>query len=337
MKKKWFIGIDVSKLTLDVVSYDGKSKPVAADYLQVKNDSEGFQELLTWMRERGIRRSSLVVGLEHTGIYSMDISLFLERKGFDYCLFNPIHLKRSMGLVRGKSDRVDAYRIAYYTYLHRDELTYSHISDHSILALKQLLSERKLYVEQAAAHKALITDHKGRKESARDRRCEETIKYMESQIELIEKEIMGIIKEDPALMRNYGFIVSVKGIGFVNAVNFIVHTNNFQSFDNARQYACYTGIAPFEYSSGSSVRGRTKVSKMGARQVKADLTQAARSAVQYDPELSAYYIRKVAEGKAHGSVMNAVKFKLVVRVFSVIREQRNYLNPEEYQAYKKVC
>lgn len=336
MKKKWFIGIDVSKLTLDVVLFEGKGKPVAENYLQVKNDSEGFQKLLIWMLDRGIRRSNLVIGLEHTGIYSLDLSLFLEKKGFDYCLFNPIHLKRSMGLVRGKSDHVDAYRISYYIYLHREELTYSHISDSSILTLKRLLSERKLYVEQAAAHKGLVTDHKDRQESAQDHRSLETIKYMESQIKLIEKEMMDIINNDLALMRNYGFIVSVKGIGFVNAVNFIVHTNNFQSFDNARQYACYTGIAPFEYSSGTSVRGRTRVSKMGARQVKADLTQAARSAVQYDPEMTAYYIRKMAEGKKHGCVMNAIKFKLVERVFSVIREQRNYLKSEEYQIYKKV-
>lgn len=99
-------------------------------------------------------------------------------------------------------------------------------------------------------------------------------------------------------------------------------------------YLAITGIAPFAYSSDTSVRGRTKVSKMGARQVKADLTQAACSAVQHDPEMAANYARKKAEGKHHGSVMNAVKFKLVERVFTVIREQRKYIKIDEYLTFK---
>lgn len=335
MKKKWFIGIDVSKLTLDIAIYSGKSKLEESDHIHVKNDESGFQMIVEWLKDRQIRRSKCVIGMEHTGIYSLDISLFLEKKCFDYCLLNPIHLKRSMGLVRGKNDRVDALRIAGYCYLHRQELIYSHISNSSILKLKDLISERKLYVEQAAAHKGIITDRKERTGiTPREHRSIQAVYYLELQIEEIDKEVCAIIEADPALKKNYKLTTSVKGIGFVNAINFIVHTNNFENFQNARQYACYTGIAPFEYSSGTSVRGKTRVNKMGARQVKADLTQAARSVVQHDPQMTAYYVRKRKEGKSHGSVMNAIKFKLVERVFAVVREQRMFLNVEEYQKIK---
>jgi transposase len=335
MKKKWFVGIDVSKLTLDIALYTAKSKMTASDHIQVKNTVSGFQEFLDWLKERGITRSGCVVGMEHTGIYSLDISLFLENKRFDYCLFNPIHLKRSLGLVRGKNDRVDAFRIANYCYLHREDLVYSHMASSSMLEIRSLLSERKLYVEQMATHKGFLTESKGRKSSSRGQRCARIVDYLEKQIEEIEKEINDIIDADTTLKKNYELVTSVKGIGFVNAINFLVHTNNFMNFENARQYACYTGIAPFEYSSGTSVRGKTRVNKMGARQVKADLTQAAKSAVQHDPQMTAYYVRKKQEGKSHGSIMNAIKFKLVERVFAVIREQRVYLDAEKFQELKK--
>lgn len=334
MKKKWFIGIDVSKLTLDIALYTGKSKMTASEHIQVKNTVSGFEEFLDWLKTRQITRSGCVVGMEHTGVYSLDISLFLEGKNFDYCLFNPIHLKRSLGLVRGKNDRVDAFRIAGYCYLHREDLVYSHMESSSMLELKSLLSERKLYVEQMAAHKGFLTDSKGRKSSSKAKRCAQVVQYLKQKIEEIEKEISDIIEADHCLKKNYELVTSVKGIGFVNAINFLVHTNNFKNFENARQYACYTGIAPFEYTSGTSVRGKTRVNKMGVRQVKADLTQAAKSAVQYDPQMTAYYVRKKQEGKSHGSIMNAIKFKLVERVFAVIREQRVYLEAEKYQELK---
>lgn len=331
MKKKWFVGIDVSKLTLDVAYCDETSKLQKSNYIQVKNNESGFKSLLEWFKTNKIRRSSCVIGMEHTGIYSMDIALFLEEKGYDYCMFNPLALKHSFGLARGKNDRIDAFRIASYCADHRSKLTYYRFDKSIIIKLKDLMSERKLYVTQMASHKSILTDHKGRPTTTRDQRCEQTINMLSKQIKSIENEIMEVIKTDASVLNNYNLITSVKGISLVNALNFIVHTNNFESFDNARQYACYTGIAPFGDSSGTSVRKKPHVSSIGAKQVKADLTQAARSAILYDAELTAYYIRKTTEGKAYGCVMNAVKFKLVERVFAVVHNQRPFLPLEEYE------
>ncbi len=114
-------------------------------------------------------------------------------------------------------------------------------------------------------------------------------------------------------------MLSIKGIGSVNAISAIVHTNNFKGFETARQYACYLGIAPFGRTSGTSIKGKPKVSHIGAKLLKADLSQAAKSAVVWDREMKIYYERKIKEGKAYGVVLNAVKFKLVCRMFAVVR------------------
>ena len=109
MGKKRFVGIDISKKTLDVVIYDSKKKHADCNtYRRVTNDEEGYKNLLDWFKSERIKLSELVVGLENTGAYGYDLCLFLESKQVDYCSFNPLTLKRSKGLVRGKNDKVDA-------------------------------------------------------------------------------------------------------------------------------------------------------------------------------------------------------------------------------------
>ena len=145
------------------------------------------------------------------------------------------------------------------------------------------------------------------------------------QIGEIENEIETLIEEDASLKKNYNLATSVVGIGLVNAVIFLVHTNNFQSFTSGRKYACYGGIAPFEHTSGTSIKGKTKVSHLANKAIKINLTQAAKSSIQNDTELMKYYKRKEKEGKQHGVIMNAVKFKLIIRVFAVVNRGTPYV------------
>ena len=139
-----------------------------------------------------------------------------------------------------------------------------------------------------------------------------------------------LILEDESFARNYLLLTSIKGIGHVNAINTLLHTNNFACFENARQYACYIGIAPFGHTSGTSIKGKPKVSKFGNRLLKADLTQAARSAVQWDAEIKEYYLRKEAQGKEFWVIMNAVKFKLVCRMFAVVTRGTPWVDTKRY-------
>ena len=332
MKKKWFIGIDISKKTLDVVIYEAcKKRSDETNYRKVSNSEEGYKELLQWFKSKRMSLASVVVGMEHTGAYGFDLRLFLEGHGIDYCAFMPLALKYSLGLSRGKNDKVDAERIAAYTYDQREKLVYSKLSDSTVLKLRELSNERKRLVKQRAEHETVLTEMKGRESNGTYIRCLRIKEMLDGEIDAVETEMDTLIKSSPDLATNYRLLLSIKGIGSVNAISTIVCTDNFKGFETARQYACYLGIAPFEHTSGTSVRGRTRVSRIGARQLKADLTQAAKSAIVWDQELKAYYERKIKEGKAFGVVLNAVKFKLVCRMFAVVRRGTPFVDLMTYK------
>jgi len=93
---------------------------------------------------------------------------------------------------------------------------------------------------------------------------------------------------------------------------------------NTKRLASFCGIAPFEYSSGTSVKGKTKVHSMANKQLKRTLHMFALSAVQFNPEMKTYYKRKVAKGKNKLLVINAVRNKLVQRVFACVRDKKEY-------------
>lgn len=331
MKKKWFVGIDISKKTLDVAIYSDSTKKVdPCLHKQIPNNEEGHKELIKWFKNKKMELTQIVICMEHTGIYGFDICLFLEKHHIDYSIGSPLHISLSMGFKRGKNDKIDAFRLACYCYTHRDTLMYSKLKNSTILRLKELSSEYKRYVKQCALHKGFLTDREEREQTPIHVRARETVEFLQSQIACIEREMEELIRSDDAFINNYIVLTSIKGIGPVNAINTLLHTNNFTCFENARQYACYLGIAPFEHSSGTSIRGRTRVSKQGNKALKADLTQAAKSAVQWDTELKEYYLRKRAQGKEHWVVMNAVKFKLVCRMFAVVKRGTSWVDMKRY-------
>lgn len=333
MEKKHFIGIDISKKTLDAVIYvPNKKHSDASNYRRFSNDGKGFHAFLSWLKEKRVPSKAAVVGMENTGVYGFDLRLFLEKKEIDYCCFMPLHLKLSFGLARGKNDRVDAERIAHYTALHKDELVFSKLAGSTVLRLQELSTERKHFVVQRAGYEALLTDSKDRKQTATHARARRMKEILDEEIAAVEKEMEQLVESDPGLARNYKLLLSIKGIGLTNAISTLVHTDNFRAFETARQYACYLGIAPFDHSSGTSVKGSTKVSHIGAKGLKADLSQAANSAIVWDKELKEYYERKRKEGKAYGVVLNAVKFKLVCRMFAVVRRGTPFVSLQTYKS-----
>ena len=114
------------------------------------------------------------------------------------------------------------------------------------------------------------------------------------------------------------------GIGFATAVHLLIATENFTRFEDVRKLICYCGVAPFEHSSGTSIRGKTRVSHLANKKLKSLLTMAAISAIQHDPELKAKYEQKLKEGKAKMSALNIIRAKLIERVFAVIKKQKAY-------------
>ncbi len=328
MNKKWFIGIDISKLSLDVAIHSDEGVK-EANHIKVTNDIPGFKKILEWLRKKKVDYKQSFFCMEHTGLYGLEIQTFLAKEGIACCVESPLRIKRSLGLVRGKNDKVDSHRIAWYAYTFRDSIKASLLPPGALLALQRLLAERKHYVKQAASFRQQESDVIRHETKQASRRKKKMVGYLEEMISQVESQMMEIVTADSMINDSYNLLLSVPGIGIINAITTIVNTQNFKAFENARQYACYIGIAPFEHTSGTSIKGRTRVSKLGNKQAKVELTQAARSAVMHDPGIRSYFQRKFNEKgatrDAYGVVLNAVKFKLLLRMFAVVKRGSNYV------------
>lgn len=161
------------------------------------------------------------------------------------------------------------------------------------------------------------------------------VENLRDNIKQTDAEMKAIIDTDPEIRRNYELLISIVGVGLVVAVTTIVLTENFTTFTNPRKYASYIAIAPFPHESGTSIRGATRVSKQGFRQAKADLSISVLSAITFDPDIKEYWQRKKAEGKHTGCVLNAIKFKIVLRMFAVVKRGKPYVNTKGYKSNKK--
>lgn len=310
------VGIDVSKLKIDVCDYKNSKRQ------SFSNDVKGFAQLRKWLP-----KEEHLVCFENTGYYSLALAVFLQQNDILFSMVSPLQIKRSLGLVRGKSDLIDASQIARYGWLHREELKASSIPARLVLELSQLLSVRDQLVKQKVAVENMLEAYEQlpglcNKDAMKLLKLQS--KQTALQIKKAEKAIDILLKETD-LLANYQLLCSIKGVGRILAAQLIVHTNNFKSFESWRQFACYSGLAPFEYQSGTSIKGRTKIHHIADKKLKRLFNMAALSGIQHDPELKLYYARKVEEGKSKMSVLNAVRCKILSRAFSVINRQSPYV------------
>ena len=293
MKKDWYVGIDVSKKWLDVAIFVENSDLMGYFHTQVSNDKTGYKELLRWLKEHDVDASTCMYGMEHTGFYSDGLQHFLDKKGYKYTMLEPAVIKHYPIQPREKNDHLDAAKIADYLFRFKETIKLSRVPDKTMEELRNLHRERKFYVEDRVVY--LNRKQVVGKEEAK--RLDKMIALLDKQVESIEEKIREIIRNDKSLMESYLYLTSITGIAFVNAVNAIVITQNFTVFKTARDYASYIGVAPHTKKSGTTVRWKPKPYKH------CDLTAKADT------------IRKA---------MNAVKFKLVLRMFAVVKQKHEY-------------
>lgn len=141
----------------------------------------------------------------------------------------------------------------------------------------------------------------------------------------LEKQMLEIIRGNVQLSDSYRKITKVIGVGPLTAIKYIVETENFSKFDDPRKFTCHSGLAPFEYQSGSRVRKRARSSPISDKNMKAILFKAASSALQHDPQLKNYYKRKTEEGKHKLSVINAIANKIILRIFAVVKRDEPFV------------
>lgn len=324
------VGIDVSKDTLDAHIY---GKKVSAKF---SNNQAGYKRLINWAKEHGGSLESVIVCFEHTGIYSLSLATCLEQNRLSFAMVPALEIKRSMGMVRGKNDAVDAQRIAEYAFLRRHSIRRTVLPGKRILQLKALLSLRERMVAQRAGYTASSTELKlafSVKEYKELFKAQAAVvATLTKQIKILEAKIRQLINDDSEVKGLYELVTSIKGIGLIVAANLIVTTNSFMNFENSRQLACYCGIAPFEKQSGTSLRTKSRVSHYANKKLKVLLNLAANSVVQKDAELKRYYERRLAEGKSKMSILNIVRNKLLHRVFAVVKRRTPYVEIQKWAA-----
>jgi len=321
--KKEVLGIDISKLTIDVYLHVNQSHEL------FNNNPAGFRKLISWLKKKKIILKDLLICFEHTGMYSFELANFLTIKNIDYVMESAIQIKRSMGIVRGKNDKIDAQRIADYAYRRRDKLEFSVLPSKMISKIQKLLSLRETMVKQRAGYKVTVQEN-SRILVKSEYKCffeaqNKLVKSLTTQICKVEEEIKLIIASDLKLENTYNLITSISGVGFIVAAYFISTTSCFTKFKNGRKYACYCGTAPFEYSSGTSIHFKTRVNPMANKKMKSLLNMSARSAITCDPELKEYYHRKVEQGKNKMSTLNIIRNKIIHRVFAVVDRGTPYV------------
>ena len=326
---KHFIGCDVSKDTLDFALYEKGKDYRMFNHLQVSNDKDGYRKMRKWLKGLGVDVKVSCIGMEHTGSYTVEFSKWCADHKVTFVLLHPMDVKNASARGRNKDDRTDSRFIADYVYTMREKLTPSQPECPRISKLRHLRNERALAVKTRTAY---INQMKSHAAGGSDSRLKKIIKMFDVQIKAIEKEILEVVKSDESIQRNFDLLLSLPGIGMVNALMTIVATGNFTRFQTARQYAKFACVSPLSNQSGTSVRNGNHVSKAGHNEIKSVLTEGARSAIVHDAQLKSYYERKRKEGKTHGCVMNAVKFKLICRMFAVIKRQSPYVEIEKFRA-----
>ena len=235
------IGIDVSKKTLDVYLHHQQQ------HKQFSNDEVGYKKILAWVKSHKIVIDNALVCFEHTGWYCILLSYYLHQHQVRYCCVNPMEIKRSIGLKRGKSDKADSKEIARYSWLHREELEVSIPPSEKLIELQRMMSLREQIAKQLRAYKCLqkgmqtLTASKNQADFS-ETMIVETITHLEVQMKKLEKEMVNLIKTDSLMLKHYKLSLSVKGVGLVLAVQMLVHTDNYTRFASWRQFSCYCGL-----------------------------------------------------------------------------------------------
>ncbi len=322
----YFIGIDVSKSTVDMTLILA-GRPV---HHVVKNTRPSIKKHLKMLLdEYALKESDIAIGIENTGNYSLPSLEVFSQTAVVLYLLSPLHMSKSMGLVRGKTDCIDSFRIAQFLSKNYAELAEYLPKREVISELTLLLSRRsklqKLIRSEMSTTEALCCVKKGMATRLIIAQSKADIKHLKKQIKRIEEAIQALIKADEQLSHHSDLLQSIPGVGKVLTWYLLVKTNEFKNINEARKLACFAGVAPFEHSSGSSVRGRTKVSVYADKVLKKVLHMAAMRASTLEGELRDYYLRKVNEGKNKMSVLNALRNKLIHRIIAVINRNQPYL------------
>jgi transposase len=313
--KKLCCGIDVSHTTMDVCYQNNLGELF---HLQVGNNIKGFGKIL---EHTGINYHFV---MEATGVYYIRFAFYLHQHGCKLSVVNAISIKRyiQMHLERNKSDKKDAQWICRYAI--EQHPPYWQIPDSAYFESKQLYNTIREYTEQIKRFNNQLHSLRLLPVPSKDtiKSIEKIIVSMEKEIKLLEQKLQLLLQQwQPEQLKN---VSSIKGIGKRAAAMLIVFTQGFKYTQNHRQLISFAGLAPTQYSSGSSIQGKPRIYKRGGKNLRDVLYMCSMNAMKTNTACKVLYERLKANGKTGKQALIAVCNKLLKQVYAVVKNNSLY-------------
>lgn len=313
VKAKKIIGIDVSKLTLDV--YDGEKS------YQFMNNTEGFKHLIKQTKGHYV--------MEATGSYHVKLASYLFDKDCLLSVINPLVIKRfsQMKLRRTKTDKNDAVTI--YEYGQLGELKQWEAPQDYIVAIKQIFSAIDLMLKHCSSYNNQLEafNHMKYQNKKVISSLKSQVLFLKNNIQKLEDQAEQLVLENAEIL--YKKLRTIPSIGKKSAILLIAITNEFNDFENSKQLSSYIGISPRIYQSGSSVNGKAHICKMGMGQMRKILFMASLTASRHNRACKEMFDRLVEKGKPKKVALIAVMNKIIKQAFAIGTKLENY-NEEKY-------
>jgi len=302
-KSTTIFGIDISKDTFDVWNQ-------VLGHKKFSNDLKGFKEFKKWLSD------SPWCVMEYTGSYYQQLAMFLYKNGISLSVVNPLVIKRfiQMKFQHNKTDKSDSRLIALYGTEQR--LKPWEPNPDYIEQCKALHTTIALYFKQSTALKNKVHSFESRGTSrVIVQSLNRQLKQLRDEIKRLEAEIELLIKEnEPDMLSN---LLSIPGIGKKTAMMLISSSNAFRSFENHKQLSAFYGLSPSEHTSGSSVKGKSRITKKGNPYIRNHLFMCSFTASEHNQACKALYTRIVNKGKSKKLALIAVCNKLLKQSFAI--------------------
>jgi transposase len=326
MKQNYIIGVDISKAKVDCVVINSTNQKVLVKIVTNKDErlAKFFQFVLKKLKATV---DDLLICCEETGLYTQPLKRVCSSMGLSLWVEQALKIKRVCIGMRGKSDEIDAGRIAEYAMRFQDKKRIFKRAEGQFSKLQNLINVRETLRDQIVRIEQEVNETKefDKEKFALLKKCYTVpLKALKKQKLEVETQITELMNSFPEIKKNAELLSSIPGVGNQVAIEFIIATENFTRFETPEQMACYSGVAPFPNESGTIIKKR-RVSSMANKKLKKLLHLAAMAASRAKGDLKTYYLRKVQEGKNKMVVLNAMRNKIVHRMFSVIRRQSPYV------------
>ena len=313
--QSYHLGIDVAKAKLDCALRlpDGKQRNKV-----VNNNASGFKTLLEWLQKHG--GSTAHVCMEATGVYWEEVAAYLAQRGLPVSVVNPVQIKAfgASHLVRTKTDRVDAQLIATFCFERSPALWQAPSASEQALramvlrldALQNMRTQESNRLDVAReAVKAGIASH---------------IAWLDKEIDKLARQIRQHMDNDPDLKGKQELLDSIPGLGERTIASLLAFYGNLQRFDNARQAVAFAGLDPRQHESGSSVRGKPRLSKVGHSFLRKALYMPAMVALHRTAWGGVFRQRLAAAGKPPMLIIGAMMRKLIHVAFGVLKSRQAF-------------